>query len=42
LQSDHRIIEVKESVGLLVAIKEALENPIELLMDNDVKKALEL
>ena len=39
---DHRIIDGKESVGFLVAIKEALENPIELLMDNDVKKALEL
>lgn len=39
---DHRIIDGKESVGFLVAIKEALENPIELLMDNDVKRALEL
>jgi 2-oxoglutarate dehydrogenase E2 component (dihydrolipoamide succinyltransferase) len=39
---DHRIIDGKESVGFLVAIKEALESPIELLMDNDVKKALEL
>ncbi len=39
---DHRIIDGKESVGFLVAIKEALENPVELLMDNDVKKALEL
>ena len=26
----------------LVAVKEALENPLELLMENDVKKALEL
>ncbi|MBO3099264.1 2-oxoglutarate dehydrogenase complex dihydrolipoyllysine-residue succinyltransferase [Gelidibacter pelagius] len=39
---DHRIIDGKESVGFLVAIKEALENPIELLMDNDVKRTLEL
>ncbi len=39
---DHRIIDGRESVGFLVAIKEALENPIEILMDNDVKKALEL
>jgi 2-oxoglutarate dehydrogenase E2 component (dihydrolipoamide succinyltransferase) len=39
---DHRIIDGKESVGFLVAIKEALENPIEILMDNDVKRALEL
>ena len=29
---DHRIIDGKESVGFLVAIKEALENPIEHLM----------
>ena len=42
LSYDHRIIDGKESVGCLVAIKEALENPTELLMDNDVKKALEL
>jgi len=39
---DHRIIDGKESVGFLVAIKEALENPIELLMDNNLKKSLEL
>jgi 2-oxoglutarate dehydrogenase E2 component (dihydrolipoamide succinyltransferase) len=39
---DHRIIDGKESVGFLVAVKEALENPTELLMHNDVKKALEL
>lgn len=42
LSYDHRIIDGKESVGFLVAIKEALENPEELLMDNDVKRALEL
>ena len=42
LSYDHRIIDGKESVGFLVAIKEALENPVELLMGNDVKKALEL
>ncbi|MDT0539157.1 2-oxoglutarate dehydrogenase complex dihydrolipoyllysine-residue succinyltransferase [Croceitalea sp. P059] len=42
LSYDHRIIDGKESVGFLVAIKEALESPIELLMDGDVKKALEL
>jgi 2-oxoglutarate dehydrogenase E2 component (dihydrolipoamide succinyltransferase) len=42
LSYDHRIIDGKESVGFLVAVKEALENPIEILMDNDVKKALEL
>jgi 2-oxoglutarate dehydrogenase E2 component (dihydrolipoamide succinyltransferase) len=42
LSYDHRIIDGKESVGFLVAIKEALENPTELLMNNDVKKALEM
>lgn len=42
LSYDHRIIDGKESVGFLVAIKEALENPIELLMNDDIKKALEL
>ena len=42
LSYDHRIIDGRESVGFLVAIKEALENPIELLMNNDIKKALEL
>jgi 2-oxoglutarate dehydrogenase E2 component (dihydrolipoamide succinyltransferase) len=42
LSYDHRIIDGKESVGFLVAVKEALENPIALLMDNDIKKALEM
>ena len=42
LSYDHRIIDGKESVGFLVAVKEALENPTELLMNNDIKKALEL
>ena len=42
LSYDHRIVDGKESVGFLVAIKEALEDPIALLMDNDPKKALEL
>ncbi|MGB5355891.1 MAG: 2-oxoglutarate dehydrogenase complex dihydrolipoyllysine-residue succinyltransferase [Eudoraea sp.] len=42
LSYDHRIIDGKESVGFLVAIKEALENPVELLMEGDVNKALEL
>ncbi|MCM8569426.1 2-oxoglutarate dehydrogenase complex dihydrolipoyllysine-residue succinyltransferase [Gramella jeungdoensis] len=42
LSYDHRIIDGRESVGFLVAVKEALENPEELLMDNDVKRALEL
>lgn len=42
LSYDHRIIDGKESVGFLVAVKEALEDPINLLMDGDIKKALEL
>lgn len=42
LSYDHRIIDGKESVGFLVAVKEALENPEELLMGNNVKKALEM
>jgi 2-oxoglutarate dehydrogenase E2 component (dihydrolipoamide succinyltransferase) len=42
LSYDHRIIDGKESVGFLVAIKEALEDPINLLMDGDVKRALEM
>lgn len=42
LSYDHRIIDGRESVGFLVAVKEALENPVELLMNNDPKRALEL
>jgi 2-oxoglutarate dehydrogenase E2 component (dihydrolipoamide succinyltransferase) len=42
LSYDHRIIDGKESVGFLVSIKEALENPIEKLMGGNIKKALEL
>ena len=42
LSYDHRIIDGKESVGFLVAVKEALEDPISLLMDGNAKKALGL
>jgi len=42
LSYDHRIIDGRESVGFLVAVKEGLEKPLELLMDNNAKKALEL
>jgi 2-oxoglutarate dehydrogenase E2 component (dihydrolipoamide succinyltransferase) len=42
LSYDHRIIDGKESVGFLVAIKEALEDPLHILMDDDANKALEL
>ena len=42
LSYDHRVIDGRESVGFLVAVKEALENPVEILMNNNPKKALEL
>ena len=42
LSYDHRIIDGKESVGFLVAVKEALENPQAILMDNAINRALEL
>ena len=42
LSYDHRIIDGKESVGFLVKIKDALENPIVELMSGDIKKSLEL
>ena len=40
LSYDHRIIDGKESVSFLVAVKEALEDPINLLMGGNAKKAL--
>ena len=42
LSYDHRIIDGKESVGFLLKVKELLENPIEGLMNNNVKKSLEI
>ena len=42
LSYDHRIIDGKESVGFLVKIKEALENPISELMKDNINKALEI
>ena len=42
LSYDHRIIDGRESVGFLVHIKEALENPAEILMNNKIEEALEL
>ncbi|GET45948.1 2-oxoglutarate dehydrogenase complex dihydrolipoyllysine-residue succinyltransferase [Capnocytophaga felis] len=42
LSYDHRIIDGRESVGFLVAVKEALENPVEILMNGNAKAALEL
>jgi 2-oxoglutarate dehydrogenase E2 component (dihydrolipoamide succinyltransferase) len=42
LSYDHRIIDGRESVSTLVAIKEALEDPVEHLMDGNISKALEI
>jgi len=44
LSYDHRIIDGKESVGFLVAVKEALENPIEHLLGgvDGISKSLSL
>ncbi|MBW1618240.1 2-oxoglutarate dehydrogenase complex dihydrolipoyllysine-residue succinyltransferase [Empedobacter falsenii] len=42
LSYDHRIIDGRESVGFLVAVKEAVEDPLNVLMGGDVKRALEL
>lgn len=42
LSYDHRIIDGRESVGFLVAVKEGLEDPVNLLMDGNPRKALEL
>jgi len=37
LSYDHRIIDGRESVGFLCAVKEALENPVEFLLGGDDK-----
>jgi 2-oxoglutarate dehydrogenase E2 component (dihydrolipoamide succinyltransferase) len=42
LSYDHRIIDGRESVGFLVAIKDALESPVEFLMNDKIKASLEL
>ncbi|WP_185873880.1 2-oxoglutarate dehydrogenase complex dihydrolipoyllysine-residue succinyltransferase [Blattabacterium cuenoti] len=44
LSYDHRIIDGKESVGFLISVKEALENPIKFLMNGseNISKKLEL
>lgn len=39
---DHRIIDGRESVGFLVAIKEGIENPEKNLMNGNLRQALEL
>lgn len=42
LSYDHRIIDGRESVGFLVAVKEAIDNPVELLLGGDERRGLEL
>jgi len=42
LSYDHRIIDGRESVGFLVAVKEAIDNPVDILMNGDERSALEL
>ncbi|QTV07069.1 2-oxoglutarate dehydrogenase complex dihydrolipoyllysine-residue succinyltransferase [Faecalibacter bovis] len=42
LSYDHRIIDGRESVGFLVAVKEGIEDPLNVLMGGDARKALEL
>ena len=42
LSYDHRIIDGKSSVGFLCKVKDCLEDPKQHLMDNNIKKALEL
>lgn len=42
LSYDHRVVDGRESVGFLVAVKEAVEDPLNILMGGDAKKALEL
>ena len=42
LSYDHRIIDGKDSVQFLCRIKEWLEDPIRLLLNNDIKKYLEI
>lgn len=42
LSYDHRIVDGKESVGFLVAVKEAIEDPAQHLMRSNPQAALEL
>jgi len=42
LSYDHRIIDGRESVGFLVAVKEAIDNPVEILMNGNERNSLEL
>ena len=40
LSYDHRIIDGNQSVGFLIAVKEGVEDPINVLMDGNIEKSL--
>ena len=40
LSYDHRIIDGNQSVGFLIAVKEGVEEPINVLMDGNIEKSL--
>ncbi len=40
LSYDHRIIDGNQSVGFLIAVKEGVEDPVNVLMDGNVEKSL--
>jgi len=40
LSYDHRIIDGNQSVGFLIAVKEGVEDPIDILMDGNIEKSL--
>ena len=42
LSYDHRIIDGNQSVGFLIAVKEGVEDPVNILMDGKIKKSLGL
>jgi len=42
LSYDHRIIDGNQSVGFLIAVKEGVEDPENILMDGKVEKSLGL
>jgi len=40
LSYDHRIIDGDQSVGFLIAVKEGVEDPVNVLMDGNIEKSL--
>ena len=42
LSYDHRIIDGNQSVGFLIAVKEGVEDPENILMDGKIEKSLGL